>query len=312
MRGPQQSGGPLDELDVFVAVVETRGFTAAAAALGTTVTAVSRRVKALEQRLGTRLLNRTTRRVSLTAAGEVYYRQVRRLLAELRDTEGQLTDLAGEPHGPLRITAPMSFGVRRLAPVVARFARAHPRVQVQLQLDDRVVDIVEQGLDLALRIGYPQDSSLIARPIAPVARYVCASPDYLGAHGTPRAPADLVGHACLHYSNLSEREEWTLSGPRGPEPVRVRGSFCSNNGDVLCEAAAQGLGVALLPDFIAGEALADGRLVRILEGHEPPPYTLYALYPSRELVPAKTRLFLDALPAALAAPVFPSRGPGDR
>lgn len=293
----------MDDLEVFVAVVEAQGFTAAAAALGTTVTATSRRVKALEQRLGTRLLNRTTRRLSLTAAGEIYYERVRGILADLRDAEAQLTWLASEPRGPLRITAPMSYGQRRLAPLVAAFARTHPHLQVQLQLDDRTTDIVDQGLDLALRIGYPQDSSLVARPIAPVARHICASPQYLGTHGTPRTPQDLLGHACLHYSNLSEREEWTLGGPGGPQSVPVRGSFCSNNGEVLCEAAAQGLGIALLPDFIVQDALAEGRLVRVLQGFEPPPFTLCGLYPSRRFLPARVELFLDFLIAATAAPV---------
>jgi DNA-binding transcriptional LysR family regulator len=298
----------MGDLEVFVAVVEAGGFTAAAEALGTTVTATSRRVRALEERLGTRLLNRTTRRVSLTAAGEVYYQQVRRVLAELRETEEQLTQQASDPHGPLRLTAPMSFGVRRLTALVARFARAHPRLQVQLQLDDRLVDIVAEGLDLALRIGYPQDSSLVARPLAPVARYICASPEYLRARGAPETPLDLLRHDCLHYSNLSEREEWTLQGPGGPEPVAVKGRFCSNNGDALCQAALEGLGIALLPDFIVEQALGEGRLVRVLERHQPAPFTLYALYPSRQFVPAKIRLFLEFLVGALG----PARLPVER
>jgi DNA-binding transcriptional LysR family regulator len=292
----------VEDLEIFVAVVQAQSFTAAAAALGLTVTATSRRIKALEQRLGTRLLHRTTRRIGLTAAGEVYYGQVRRILAELREAEEEIVRLGGEPQGPLRITAPMTFGLRRLADPVARFARAHPRLQVQLQLDDRVVDIVDRGLDLALRIGYPQDSSLVARPILPIGRCLCAAPDYLRQHGTPEQPADLLHHSCLHYNNTSEREEWTLTGPDGPQPLGVKGRFCSNNGEVLCAAAVQGLGIALLPDFIADPALAAGRLTRVLPGHEPAPYTLYALYPSRRLVPARTRLFLDFLMGALAGP----------
>jgi len=293
----------LEDQQIFVAVVEAASFTAAARLLGISVTATSRRVQALERRLGTRLLNRTTRRLSLTEAGEVYYEQVRRILRELRDTEAQLAGLAEEPLGQLRVTAPMSFGVRRLAPLVAGFARSHPRLQVQLLLDDQVVDVVGQGLDLALRIGYPRDSSLVARPLAVIPRHICAAPRYLEDQGIPRRPSDLNRHACLHYSNLSVREEWTLMGPQGPESVAVQGSFCSNNGDVLCEAAIQGLGIAMLPDFIVQRALADGRLQRILADYEPPAFTLLALYPSRDLLPTKTRLFLEMLSAALASAV---------
>ena len=283
----------MDELETFVAVVDHNGFTPAAAARGITVAAASRQVKALEKRLGVRLLNRSTRRISLTEAGQVYHRQVRRIVAELRDAEEQLSQLVEEPRGQLRVAAPMSFGARWLAPLVPRFARAHPQLRLQLQLDDRMVDILEQGLDLALRIGYPEDSSMVARPILPLPRYLCASADYLGSHGMPTRPADLLQHNCLHYNNLELREEWALTGPEGPQVVPVQGSYCSNNGEVLCEAAAQGLGIVLLPDFIVAEALAEGRLQRILEGYEPPPFSLYGLYPSRHFVPAKIRLFLD-------------------
>jgi DNA-binding transcriptional LysR family regulator len=289
----------MDDLETFVAVVEAQGFTAAAKALGMTVTAASRRVKALEQRLGARLLNRTTRRVSLTEAGQIYYEQVRSLLSQLRETERQLSQLATEPQGQLRITAPMSFGVRRLAPLLARFATAHPRLQLNLQLDDRLVDFPEQDLDVALRIGYPQDSALVARSIAPIQRFLCASPAYLRARGIPRQPMDLLGHNCLHYDVLSLREEWTLAGLHGPETIAVRGNFCSNNGAVLCEAAIQGLGIALLPEFIVEQPLAQGSLRRVLEGFEPPPFTLYALCASRQFLPAKIKLLLEYLVAAL-------------
>jgi DNA-binding transcriptional LysR family regulator len=290
----------MEDLEIFVAVVESDGFTAAAEALGMTVTATSRHLKALEQRLGVRLLHRTTRRIRLTEAGQIYFDQARRILAELRETEAQLAQLANEPQGQLRIAAPMSFGLKRLAPLVTRFARTHPRLQVQLQLDDRIVDIVEQSFDLALRIGHPRDSSLVARPLLPIPRHICASPEYLAVRGTPRKPGDLLHHNCLHYNNLSLREEWTLGGRKGPETIEVKGSFCSNNGDVLCEAACQGLGIVMLPGFIVEDALADGRLQRILEDFEPPAFTLYALYPTRQFVPVKIRLFLEFLTAALA------------
>ena len=292
----------MDDLDVFVAVVDAGGFTAAANALEMTVTATSRRIKTLEQRLGVRLLNRTTRRVSLTEAGQVYYEQARLLLADLRDTEAQLSQLSKEPIGQVRVTAPVSFGAKRLAPLVARFARQHPRLQVQLQLDDRFVDIVDAGLDIALRIGYPQDSSLVMRSILPIPRYVCASPDYLARHDRPEKPTDLIKHNCLHYNNVSIRDEWTFNGSNGLEVVEVQGTFCSNNGDALCTAATEGLGIVLLPDFIVEENLRAHKLERLLQGFEPPPFDLFALYPSRQFVPTKIKLFLDYLTGALAVP----------
>lgn len=296
----------MGDLELFIAVAEHESFTAAAAAMGITATAASRRVQALERRLGVRLLNRTTRRVNLTEAARLYYEQVRRIVADLRETEQQLDELANEPRGQLRITAPMSFGLKRLAPLLPTFSKARPQLGLQLLLDDRLVDIVEQGLDMALRIGYPSDSSMVARPILPLARYLCASPGYLAAHGSPREPRDLARHNCLHYSNLNTREQWTLSGPEGPQMVPVQGRYCSNNGDILCEAAVQGLGIALLPDFIVEKALDTGRLCRVLEAHEPAPFTLFALYPSRHYVPAKVRFFLEFITRAASQGFVPA------
>jgi DNA-binding transcriptional LysR family regulator len=292
----------MDDREVFFHVVEAHGFGAAARRLDTTPASVSRRVKALEQRLGVRLLQRTTRKLSLTEAGERYFREARRLLHELDDLEQALTASANEPEGELRIVAPMSFGQRRLAPVVATFAVLHPKVRISLILEDRETDLIDAAADLAIRIGYPADSSLVARAIAPVPRHACAAPDYLVRRGCPESPADLLHHDCLHYNLISEREEWTFSGEDGEQTLAVKGSFCSNNGDVLAEAAMQGLGIALLPDFIAEEGLADGRLVKVLEDFERAPLTLFALYPSRRHVPAKTRRFLDHLAACFAEP----------
>jgi DNA-binding transcriptional LysR family regulator len=283
----------MDELTVFVTVVVEQGFSAAAKRLDSTPAAVSRRIKALEQRLGVRLLQRTTRRLKLTEAGELYFREVSRLLGELRNVEQQLDEVTGQATGELRIVAPMSFGQRRLAPVVARFALKHPMLRITMRLEDRETDIVSEGLDLAIRIAYPSDSSLVARPIRAVPRYFCASPEYLARRGTPQTPRDLLQHDCLHYSVITEREEWTFGGAEGDETIAIKGVFCSNNGEVLAEAAMQGLGITLLPDFIVEEALADGRLVHILENRQRSPLTLSVLYPSRQHVPAKTRLFID-------------------
>jgi DNA-binding transcriptional LysR family regulator len=285
----------MDDREVFFRVVEANGFGAAARRLETTPASVSRRVKALEQRLGVRLLQRTTRKLSLTDAGEQYFREGRRLLRQLDDLEQGLTASVREPEGELRIVAPMSFGQRRLAPLVARFAALHRKLRISLILEDRETDLIDEAADLAIRIGYPADSSMVARAIAPVPRHACASPDYLARRGYPQSPEDLLHHDCLHYNLISEREEWTFGGDDGEQTLAVKGSFCSNNGDVLAQAAMQGLGIALLPNFIVEEGLADGRLVKVLEQHERAPLTLFALYPSRQHVPAKTRSFLEYL-----------------
>mgnify|MGYP001818137800 FL=1 len=285
----------MDDREVFFNVVEANGFGAAARRLETTPASVSRRVKSLEQRLGVRLLQRTTRKLSLTKAGERYFREGRRLLHELDDLEQALTASAQEPEGELRIVAPMTFGQRRRAPLVVRFAKLHPKLRISLILEDRETDLIDAAADLAIRIGHPADSSMIARAIAPVPRHACASPEYLERRGYPESPEDLLHHDCLHYNLISEREEWTFLSDNGEQTLAIRGNFCSNNGDVLAEAAVQGLGITLLPNFIVEEGLAGGRLVKVLENYERAPLTLFALYPSRQHVPAKTRRFLDFL-----------------
>lgn len=285
----------MDDREVFFRVVEAKGFGAAARRLETTPASVSRRVKGLEQRLGVRLLQRTTRKLSLTEAGERYFSEGGRLLRELDELEQALSAAALEPEGELRIVAPMSFGQRRLAPIAARFAALHGKLRISLLLEDRESDLLDAGADLAIRIGYPADSSMIARAIAPVARHVCASPAYLQRRGYPKIPEDLLQHDCLHYNLISEREEWTFRGDDGERSLAIRGRFCSNNGDVLAEAAVEGLGIALLPDFIVEAHLAAGRLIKVLEDSARAPMTLFALYPSRQHVPAKTRKFLEFL-----------------
>lgn len=285
----------MDEREVFFSVVEQQGFTAAATKLGTTAAAVSRKVKALEQRLGVRLLHRSTRKTSLTAEGRTYYQQASALFDQLNLLEQELTAQAGELCGELRISAPMSFGQKKLAPLISRFASRHARLRVSLILEDRQSDIIGEGFDLTLRIGYPADSSLVGRKLAEVPVYLCASPDYLRKHGTPETPAQLASHQCLHYNLISEREEWTLQDDGNTQSILIKSRFCSNNGDVLTRAAIDGLGIIAMPDFIVEDALASGQLVRVLTGHERHPMSLYALYPSRSQTPAKTREMIDYL-----------------
>jgi len=286
-------------LETFVAVVESGGFSRAAEKLETTPGAVSRRISALEERLGLRLLNRTTRKLSLTEAGEHYYRDVSAILLALAEAEDRISHHAEEPRGTLRVAAPLSFGVRALAPVLPAFAARYPGLRVTLDLDDRLVDVLATGADLALRIGHLADSSLVARRIGAVRRIVCAAPAYLERHGEPNRPSDLSRHACLHYSNMGLKEEWTLVGDEGPEAVEVDGPLCANNGDVLRRAAVGGMGIVSLPDFIVAEDLDAGRLRPVLNGYATPLLPLSALWPSRQFVPAKVRIFVDYLAEVL-------------
>lgn len=287
-------------LETFVAVVDSRSFSRAAEKLATTAGAVSRRITALEERLGLRLLNRTTRRLNLTEAGEQYYRDVSAILQALTEAEDRISHLGESPTGTLRVAAPLSFGVRALAPLLAGFSAHYPGLRLVLDLDDRMVDLVATGADVALRIGPLSDSGLVARRIGEVRRVLCASPAYLEARGEPRSPAELVGHACLHYSNVGIKEEWTLIGPQGDEVVQVDGPLCANNGDVLCEAAVGGMGIASLPDFIVAGELTAGRLRPVLAAYCTRPLPVSALWPSRQYVPAKVKALVEFLAEALA------------
>ena len=283
-------------LQTFVTVVESGTLSRAAERLETTAGAVSRRITALEQRLGLRLLNRTTRRLSLTEAGERYYEDVVGILRALEEAEDRATHLSDSPRGNLRVAAPLSFGVRILAPMLPGFAARFPALRVSIDLDDRRVDLLGSGVDLALRIGPLEDSTLVARRIRDYRRVICAAPLYLERRGEPRTPSDLVEHDCLHYSNITLKEEWSFGAQTGvPQTVEVRGPLCANNGDLLREVAVSGMGICSLPEFIAADDLAAGRLTAILAGFETPPLTLWALWPSRRFVPAKVRVFVDYL-----------------
>jgi DNA-binding transcriptional LysR family regulator len=285
-------------LTTFVAVVDTGGFSRAAERLETTAGAVSRRVAALEERLGLRLINRTTRQLNLTEAGEQYYRDVSAILQALTDAEDRISHLGASPSGELRVAAPMSFGVRALAPLLPDFHARYPGLQLLMDLDDRMVDIVATGADLALRIGRLTDSSLVARRIAEFERVFCAAPAYLDRCGRPRVPADLRRHACLRYSNLAGREEWTLHHRQGvghAETPDVSGPVCANNGDLLRHAAIAGMGICSLPRFIVADDLDAGALECVLGDWCAPPLLLSAVWPSRRFVPAKVRVFVDYL-----------------
>jgi len=298
----------LDDMALFARVVEARSFSGAARSLGLSKSAVSKRVTRLEERLGVRLLHRTTRRLSLSEAGRTFYDYCRQAVTAGEAGEEAVTRLQERPRGVLAINAPVSFGSLHLAPVMSRFLARFPEVSVDMTVDDRVVDLVEAGFDVAVRIAELPDSSLIARRLAPARHVVCAAPAYLERVGEPRAPADLAGHNCLTYAYSRQGPEWPFDGPDGPESVPVGGNLQVNHGDGLRAAAVAGLGVALLPTFIVGDDLRAGRLKPLLPNYRTRELSIYAVYPERRHLPAKVRAFVDFLVATFAGQPYWDRG----
>lgn len=294
----------LAEMEIFVRVVEEGSFSAAATALGLTKSAVSKRVAALEDRLGARLLNRTTRRLSVTDAGAAFHGRAARILAEAEEAEAEVSCLQAAPRGLLRVNAPVTFGVTHLGPLLPGFLGRHPELSVDLVLNDRFVDLVEEGFDVAVRIADLDDSSLIARRLCPSDRVVVASPAYVARHGAPATPEALAAHRCLLYSYLRRSGEWCLRHASGREArVRVEGAALrANNGDVLRQAAVDGLGVTMMPTFIVGADLAAGRLVRLLPDWQDATGAVHAVWPAGRFTPAKVRAFVDLLVEAFRTP----------
>jgi len=288
-------------LTVFTKVVELGSFARAAARLGLSTSAVSRQVADLEGHLGVRLLNRTTRRLSLTESGAAFLERAVQLLADLEEAESAVTATALVPRGTLRLTAPITFGERYLAPAIADFVARYPDLRLDCELSDRFVDLVDEGFDLAVRIGSGGSGTLIARRLGAV-RLIChASPDYLARYGTPAAPEDLARHRCLTYAYLATRDTWVFRDASGAErAVRVSGPVHSNSGRLLVVLAAHGMAISMEPDFAVRDELAAGRTVPILSGFEPPPIAVYAVYPSRRHLSAKVRAFVDFLAGRFA------------
>ncbi|MCU0870227.1 MAG: LysR family transcriptional regulator [Burkholderiales bacterium] len=292
-------------MQALVAVVDAGSFVAAADALGVSKAGVSRRVADLETHLGVRLLHRNTRRVAATPEGLEFAARARDLLAGLDEAEAAVAARDGEVDGLLRVNAPVSFGVRHLAPLWGRFAAAQPRVRLDVSLVDRRVDPVEEGFDVSIRIARLPDSRLIARTLATTRLVVCASPGYLARHGTPRTPEALRDHAVIGYSYWSERDDWRFVGPRGPVEIRTRPWMHANNGDTCRAVALDDGGIVLQPTFLVGEDLRAGRLVELLPDFALPRLGVHALWPSRRHTPLKVRRFVDFLVAALQPTPWP-------
>lgn len=283
-------------LHAFAKVVESGSFARAADRLDLSVSAVSRHVRDLEAHLGVRLLNRTTRRLSLTESGRAFYERCVQLLADLAEAEEQVTASAIVPRGTLRMTASVSFGVGYLAPALAEFQRQHPQLRFDVELSDRAIDLVDEGIDVAIRIGDIGSQALIGRRIGVAQMICCAAPSYLARHPAPRAPADLAAHLCLTYEYASVGNLWRFSDAEGRvHEARASGPVHANNGAMLCALAVAGVGVTLEPDFIVADDVRAGRLVPLLPGYMAPAIGINAVYPSRRHLSAKVRSFIDFL-----------------
>lgn len=285
----------LSALKAFCRVVEAGGFSAAAAELKVSHTSMSRQVRQLEVLLDAQLLNRTTRRLTLTEAGQTYYARARAILDELAEADLAVGRHQAAPRGTLRINAPMAFGTLDLARWLPRFMARYPELKIDLVCNDRFVDLIEEGFDVALRLAREMpDSTLMARRLAAATTLPVASPAYLARHGTPQSPRDLVGHNCLTYTLVPRPHEWTFAAPDGTEAmVQVQGSFQANNGIVLRLAALAGIGIATTASFIVHEDLARGDLVQVLPAYRMRARELYAVYPHNRHLSPKVRAFID-------------------
>ena len=290
----------LGSMKTYVAVIDGGSFAAAASRLDVSRAMVSKQVQKLEEHLGTRLMNRTTRRLSMTETGRAFYERSAQIVADVEEAEQIAGRMTRTPQGVLRVTIPLSYGQHRLAAILGAYTQAYPLVQLDIALSDRKVDLVEEGFDVAIRIGALPQSDLIARKLGEAHSIVCASPGYLAAHGTPQAPGDLSEHACLSYSLSSSGHDWRLESASEQVVVPVNGPMKADNGDIIRLAAVAGAGIAFQPHFIVGEDLAAGRLVQLLPEWRSAALGIHAVYPSRKHLSAKVRTFVDFIVAALA------------
>lgn len=288
------------QMQVFAEVVRAGSFVSAADVLSISKAAVSRHVGELEARLGIRLLQRTTRRLSLTEEGQIFHARCVDVLASVGEAEDEISSQTGTVSGQLRISAPTTFGVRHLAPLWGAFRERHPKVSLEITLADRVVDLVEEGYDLAVRIGRLTDSSLVSRRLATTRMVLCASPSYLDRRGTPRHPHELAAHSILAYSYWSDKDEWQFTGPDGPVAVRTQPWLVTNSGDTCRAVALAHQGVILQPTFIVEDDLASGSLLELMPEYKSVEIGIFAVYPTRKHVPGKVRALIEFLSERLA------------
>jgi DNA-binding transcriptional LysR family regulator len=282
----------LYQMRLYTRVVETGSFSAVARELGTIQPTVSKQLTALEDHLGVRLLNRTTRQLSPTEAGRKYYERCKRILDDIADAEGNLSDMQTRPTGMLRVHAAVAFGQLYMLPLLFKFRRLYPGLAIDVMLSDRYVDLIQEGVDVAIRFGELRDSQLVARKVGGSTRVCVASPAYLRARGTPKSPGELFSHNCITYNYLFSNE-WEFETAQGPTTVRVGGDFRANSALTIRAAALEGIGIANMPTMFVQEDIDKGRLVRVLEDYGPPAVDVHAIYPSARFLSSKVRLFLD-------------------
>ncbi|MFM0313079.1 LysR substrate-binding domain-containing protein [Paraburkholderia sp. RL17-383-BIF-A] len=280
-------------MEIFVAVVEAGSLTAAAERFDISSAMVGKHIRSLETRLATRLLTRTTRRQSLTEIGRQYYEQCRRILADVKDAESLAEAMAAAPRGVLKVTVPLTYGVEVFAPAMTEYLTAWPDITLELDLSNRLIDLVEEGFDASIRIGQLPDSSLVARPLKPYRMRACASPAYLARAGTPRTPEDLKEHECLGFLHWGREGLWRLGGESAEENHLRAGRFRANNGQALKVAALHGFGLVLQPEALLAREIASGELVSVLEDYLPEGAPVHLVYPSDRRATAKLTSFID-------------------
>ncbi len=295
----------LNDVAVFVAVVDAGSFTRAAERLKVSRPVVSKQVSRLEESLGVRLLNRTTRRLSLTEAGRIFHAQASRGLEDIAEARAEVSRLQEQPRGVLRINVPMSFGILHLAPLLPAFMQQYPELTVEMDLNDRKLDVIEEGFDASVRISDLPDSSLVARRLAPCRHVIVAAPAYLERHGVPDRPEDLLEHEVLSYSLQQSAQAWHFIDPEGqPTQVAVAGRLQVNNSLALREALLAGMGIARTPTFLVGDDLRQGRLTTVLDTCRSLELSIYLVYPQRRYLSPKVRAFADFLVAKIKDPPY--------
>jgi len=284
------------EYTVFVRVVEDGGFSAAARALRLTPSAISKQIARLEDRLGVRLINRTTRRLGLTDEGRSFYERCVGILADIDEAEESVTRSTDSPRGKLHINTGVAFGRNQINPLIPAFLEQYPDIEIDITMTDSLSDLVEEGVDVAIRFGFLQDSTLVARHLAYSRRAICASPAYLEKHGVPQTPNDLVNHNCLSFSHLPHLNDWVFKVPEGEFSIRPKGNFAANNGEAIHEMAVNGLGVTRMAEFLVSSDVKSGKLVRVLQDYyRDIDVPIHAIYPTKRHLSAKVRAFVDYL-----------------
>jgi DNA-binding transcriptional LysR family regulator len=292
----------LNDIVVFTKVVETKSFTGAAEALGLPKSTVSRKLAQLEERLGVRLVQRTTRKLALTEIGEAYYERCSRIVSDVASAEQLVTDMQATPRGRLRVTATVDFSSRYLGTIIASFLADHPEVNVEIDATDRVVDLIEEGFDVAIRFGQLPESSLVARRLCSASVVLCAAPSYIAKHGTPIAAEELYNHDHVLFTPMSRNQIWTLVNGEGSFEFGRPARFASNNFGAVRDVAIAGGGIAVMSDFMVEDDIRAGTLVRVMPGWESRPTDIHAVYPARQNLPPRLTLFLDHLARALSPP----------